>query len=81
MKLSGPADDEEHIARLRGDITTDLHVLRKMWDRRAHWPHRTAEEWTTQAGRLRGIPTWTIGAIAGVLAGIWSALRRPRKVQ
>lgn len=81
MKPSGPADRDGHIDRLRDDITTDLRALSQMWDRRAQWTHRTAEEWTTQATRLRGIPAWAVGAVAGMLAGVWSALRRPRRTE
>ncbi len=81
MKPAGPADDDGHIDRLRGDITTDLKTLRRMWDRRAQWTQRTAEDWTTQATRLRGVPAWAVGAVAGMLAGVWSALRRPRRVE
>lgn len=78
MTPAGPPDDDGHIDRLRGDITSDLKALRQMWDRRAQ---RTAEDWTTQATRLRGVPAWAVGAVAGMLAGVWSALRRPRRVQ
>jgi hypothetical protein len=81
MKPAGPPDDDGHIDQLRGHITTDLKVLRQMWDRRAQWTQRAAEDWTTQATRLRGVPAWAIGAVAGMLAGVWSALRRPRRVQ
>lgn len=80
MKSAGPPDDG-HIDRLRGDITTDLRALRQMWDRRAQWTQRTAEGWTTQAARVRGIPAWAVGAVAGMLAGVWSALRRTRRVE
>jgi hypothetical protein len=52
-----------------------------MWDRRAQWTQRTAVDWTTQATRLRGVPAWAVGAVAGMLAGVWSALRRPRRVE
>lgn len=81
MTLAGPPDDDGHIDRLRGDITSDLTALRQMWDRRTQWTQRTAEDWTTQATRLRGVPAWAVGAVAGMLAGVWSALRRPRRVQ
>lgn len=81
MKPAGPTNDDGHIHRLRGDITTDLKVLRQMWDKRAQWTQRTAEDWATQTTRLRGVPAWAVGAVAGMLAGVWSALRRPRKVE
>jgi len=80
MTPAGPPDDG-HIDRLRGDITTDLKTLRQMWDRRVQWTQRTAVDWTTQATRLRGVPAWAVGAVAGMLAGVWSALRRPRRVE
>jgi hypothetical protein len=80
MTPAGPPDDG-HIDRLRGDITTDLKTLRQMWDRRAQWTQRTVVDWTTQATRLRGVPAWAVGAVAGMLAGVWSALRRPRRVE
>jgi len=33
------------------------------------------------AGGAPAFPTWAIGVLAGLLAGVWSALRRPRKVE
>ena len=75
------APDEERIAQLRRQITADLRSLRRTWGTRTQWTRRTADGWASQAARLRGLPTWAIGALAGLLAGVWSALRRPRKVQ
>jgi hypothetical protein len=80
MKPPDPADAERRIERLRDDITTDLAALRKVWGP-AQWTRRAAGDWTAQAARLRGIPAWAVGAVAGVLAGVWSALRRPRKAK
>jgi hypothetical protein len=74
-------NEDGHIEQLRDHITGDLKSLRRVWDSRAQWTQRTAEDWTTQAARLRGIPAWAVGAVAGVLAGVWSALRRPRRVE
>src|SRR2546428_531787 len=31
--------------------------------------------------RLRGVPAWAFGALAGLLAAVWSALRRPRSAR
>jgi len=45
------------------------------------WTHRPAGEWSTRASRLRGVPPWAVAAAAGLLAGVWSALRRPRKLE
>src|SRR5206468_3530604 len=33
------------------------------------------------AARLRGVPAWAFGALAGLLAAVWSALRRPRSAR
>jgi hypothetical protein len=79
--MTSAAGDEERIAHLRARITDDLRLLRGTWATRTKWTRRTAEGWTAQAARLRGVPTWAIGAVAGLLAGVWSALRRPRKVE
>lgn len=81
MSRRGPADADERIARLREDIAADLTALRRAWDHRAQWTHRAAGEWSSQASRLRGLPAWAVGAVAGLLAGVWSALRKPRKVE
>ncbi len=81
MIRRSPSDAEQRIARLRGDLAADLTALRRAWDNRAQWTHRAAGEWSTQASRLRGLPAWAVGAVAGLLAGVWSALRRPRKVE
>ncbi len=81
MKPRDPADAERRIERLRGDITTDLAALRKAWGGPAQWTRHAAGDWTAQAARLRGIPAWAVGVVAGVVAGVWSALRRPRKVE
>ncbi|OLD52289.1 MAG: hypothetical protein AUI83_09805 [Armatimonadetes bacterium 13_1_40CM_3_65_7] len=78
MKPGAP--DEERIAQLRRQITADLRSLRRRGTR-TQWTRRTAGGWVSQAARLRGFPTWAIGALAGLLAGVWSALRRPRKVE
>src|SRR5437867_3409149 len=43
------------------------------------WPRRTAGAWTAPAARLRGVPAWALGALGGLLAAVWSALRRPRR--
>jgi len=72
---------EARIIQLRGQISADLTALRRTWGNRAEWTRRTADGWTAQAARLRGLPTWAIGAVAGLLAGVWSALRRPRRVE
>ncbi|TMJ06466.1 MAG: hypothetical protein E6H01_01675 [Bacillati bacterium ANGP1] len=79
MKPGAP--DEERIAQLRRQITADLRSLRRTWGTRTQWTRRTADGWVSQAARLRGFPTWAIGVLAGLLAGVWSALRRPRKVE
>lgn len=81
MSPRSPSDAEERIARLRGDLAADLTALRRAWDHRTQLTHRAAGDWTAQASRLRGLPAWAVGAVAGLLAGVWSALRRSRKVE
>ncbi len=81
MSPRSPSDAEERIARLRGDLAADLTALRRAWDHRTQWTHRAAGDWTTQASRLRRLPAWAVGVVAGLLAGVWSALRRPRKAE
>ena len=81
MTRQSPRDAEQRIARLREDLAADLTALRRSWDHRTHWTRRTADEWSAQASRLRGVPSWAVAAVAGLLAGGWSALRRPRKVE
>lgn len=66
---------EARIAQLREQIVADLDALRGVWTNRVRNSGRSAAEWTTRASRLRGLPTWTIGAAAGLFAGLWSALR------
>ncbi len=66
---------DARIAQLRQQIVADLVTLRGVWSNRVLNTHRSAADWTARASRLRGLPTWTIGAAAGLLAGIWSALR------
>lgn len=73
--------EDERIAQLRAQIAADLTLLRRRWGVRAQWTHRTADGWLAGAARLRRVPTWAVGALAGFLAAVWSALRRPRKVQ
>src|SRR5438093_57243 len=45
------------------------------------WPRHTAGAWAAPAARLRGVPAWAFGALAGLLAAVWSALRRPRSAR
>lgn len=81
MSPRSSPDAEERIARLREEVVSDLTALRRVWDRRTRWTHHAAGKWSAQASRLRGLPSWAVAAVAGVLAGVWSALRRPRKVE
>lgn len=73
--------EEEQIAHLRAQIAEDLVQLRQRWAAQAPWAHHTPDGWTAQAARLRGVPAWALGALAGVLAAAWSVLRRPRKAE
>lgn len=72
-------DADARVARLREEITSDLTALRRSWLQRSQWAHRATGDLTARASRLRGVPTWAVGAIAGLLAGVWSALRKPRR--
>lgn len=66
---------DARIVDLRRAITDDLQALRRAWANRT----RLAGEIPVYAGRLqRGVPGWAIGAVAGLLAGLYSALTRRR---
>ena len=73
--------EEERIAQLRAQIAADLTLLRQRWAAQAPWARYGPEKWTAQAARLRRVPAWAAGALAGLLAAAWSVLRRPRKVE
>ncbi len=66
------------VAELREEIASDLTALRRTWSQRSQWAYGATGSLTARASRLRGLPTWAVGAIAGLLAGVWSALRKPR---
>src|SRR5438876_11014108 len=73
--------DDPRIAQLREEIAADLMALRRRSGIHPPWPRRTAGAWTAPAARLRGVPAWAFGALAGLLAAVWSALRRPRSAR
>jgi hypothetical protein len=74
--MTGPRRGEGADARieeLRRAVTDDLQALRRAWDDR----ERIAAEVPAYAMRLqRGVPGWAIGAVAGLLAGLYSLLIR-----
>lgn len=74
-------DADARVARLREEITSDVTALRRSWSQRSQWAHRATGGLTARASRLRGLPTWAVGAIAGLLAGVWSALRKPPRTE
>jgi len=74
-------DADARVARLREEITSDLTRLRRWWSQRSLWAHRATGDLTARASRLRGLPAWAVGAVAGLLAGVWSALRRPSRTE
>jgi hypothetical protein len=64
---------DARIEELRRAVADDLEALRRAWDDRA----RIAAEVPAYAVRLqRGVPGWAIGAVAGLLAGLYSSLIR-----
>jgi len=74
-------DADARVARLREEIMSDLTRLRRSWSDRSRWAHRATGDLTARASRLRSLPSWAVGAVAGLLAGVWSVLRRPRKTE
>jgi len=73
--------DDQRIAQLREEIAADLMALRRRSGIHPPWPRHTAGAWAAPAARLRGVPAWAFGALAGLLAAVWSALRRPRSAR
>lgn len=72
------ADDPE-ARRLREAIAAELIALRQALPFRTRGPVPGADIVDQVGNILRSNPAWAAGAAAGALAGILTAVRRPRR--